>query len=79
MQRALGLIAERSFNPNFPIGLVAKDLAAKDLAYLITAATASGAEMPIADTAAEIFQAAADAGQAGLDIVAIAGRYVGAP
>ena len=58
LQRILGLIAERNFEPNFPVHLVAKDLA-----YLSAAAVDFGAEVPIINAASGVFEAGAGAAE----------------
>ncbi len=71
LERAIGLIQHRAFDPNFPIRLVAKDLG-----YLGELATDLAAETPIAAAAAATYASAADSGLGDLDIVGIADRYL---
>lgn len=70
LQRILGLIEDRDFEPNFPISLVAKDLD-----YLAAASAHLGTELPIMTAARAVFQTGRDDGFAALDIAGIARRY----
>lgn len=70
LQRTVGLIGARQFDPNFPIRLVAKDLG-----YLGELGAELGAETPIADATASTFASAADTDLADLDISGIAAQY----
>lgn len=70
LQRILGLIADRNYEPNFPIHLVAKDLG-----YLTTAASNIGATVPITAATRSVFDQAAATAQRDLDIAAIADQY----
>ncbi len=70
LQRILGLFDAADFAPNFPIELVAKDLD-----YLVAAAAAVGAELPVAEATAAIFSAADASGHGALDIAGIGVRY----
>lgn len=71
LQRALGLMAARDFAPNFPVPLVAKDFG-----YLERLAAALDAPVPLAAAAGEVYRAGAHGGEADLDIVGIADRYL---
>lgn len=70
LERILGLIADRNYEPNFPIHLVAKDLG-----YLTTAARTAGAKTPIIDTTTTVFNDGANGNEQNLDIAGIAERY----
>ena len=74
LQRVLGLMRGRQFDPNFPVPLVAKDLG-----YLDIAAEAVGADLPMMRRARAVFDAGADGAQAALDIAGIADRYLAEP
>ena len=69
LQRVLGLIERRDFAPNFPVELVAKDLA-----YLESLGATE--DLPLSGTAARVFADAASGPLAELDISGIASRYV---
>ncbi len=71
LQRILGLIAERAFEPNFPVHLVAKDLG-----YLARLAGDLHAEVPLCRAAGEVFASGASGDEADLDIAGIAARYL---
>lgn len=71
LQRILGLFSQRAFAPNFPVALVAKDFA-----YLCQLAAELGADVPIAETAAAVYEAGRREGQGELDIAGIAVRYL---
>lgn len=71
LQRTLRLMAARDFAPNFPVPLVAKDFG-----YLERLAAALDAPVPVAGAAGEVYRAGAHGGQADLDIVGIADRYL---
>lgn len=70
LQRILGLISERQYEPNFPVHLVAKDLA-----YLGAAAGDVGADVPLMTAAAAVFAEGAQGPTADLDIAGIASLY----
>lgn len=70
MQRILGLIENRAFEPNFPIHLVAKDLG-----YLTETSHRLGADVPVIRAASTVFADGVDGGLAELDIAGIARRY----
>lgn len=70
LQRILGLIGTRSFDPNFPIALVAKDFR-----YLDRLAHDVGSPTPIAQATAAVYEAAC-AEHGDLDISGIAAAYV---
>lgn len=70
LQRILGLIENRNFEPNFPVGLVAKDLG-----YLAATSENLGAELPIMNAARAVFEMGKNDGLAALDIAGIAHRY----
>lgn len=70
LQRILGLIGERRFEPNFPVHLVAKDLS-----YLVDTAGDVGASVPIADSARRVFEQRAAGPARDLDIAGIAAGY----
>lgn len=72
LQRILGLIAEREFDPNFPIRLVAKDLG-----YLVDASGDLGAAVPMVEAARAAFERARDDDLGDLDIAGIASSYLG--
>lgn len=72
LQRILGLIAEREFDPNFPIRLVAKDLG-----YLVDASVDLGAAVPMVEAARAAFERARDDDLGDLDIAGIASSYLG--
>lgn len=72
LQRILGLIAEREFDPNFPIRLVAKDLG-----YLVDASGDLGAAVPMVEAARAAFERARDDDLGDLDIAGIACSYLG--
>ncbi|MEO1064664.1 MAG: NAD(P)-dependent oxidoreductase [Actinomycetota bacterium] len=71
LQRILGLIADETYEPNFPIELVAKDFG-----YLGRLAAEVGAELPVTGAAGAVFAAGARTDDAALDIAGIARRYV---
>lgn len=70
LQRILGLISEQNYEPNFPVRLVAKDLA-----YLVDTASALGAKLPIAESAKTVFEQGANGDERDLDIAGIARAY----
>lgn len=70
LQRILGLIGERCYEPNFPVHLVAKDLN-----YLVATASEVGASVPIADSARRVFEDGAAGPARDLDIAGIAAAY----
>lgn len=70
LQRILGLVGERNYEPNFPVHLVAKDLS-----YLVNTASDVGASVPIAETTRGIFSQGAAGDEANLDIAGIAQTY----
>lgn len=71
LQRVLGLIDDREYEPNFPVHLVAKDLG-----YLAEAAREISAAIPIVDATRSIFDdGASNAEERDLDIAGIARRY----
>ncbi len=70
LQRVLGLIGERRYEPNFPVRLVAKDLG-----YLARAAEELGASVPVLEAAGEVYRQSALGEQCDLDISGIAERY----
>ena len=70
LQRILGLIQDRNFEPNFPVHLVAKDLA-----YLAETSTTLGVDVPIMEAARAVFENGVNDGLAELDIAGIARRY----
>lgn len=70
LQRIVGLIAERQYEPNFPVHLVAKDLA-----YLAATGDAASAELPMMATAGEVFARGATGPLGALDISGIASLY----
>lgn len=72
LQRILGLIADREFDPNFPIRLVAKDLG-----YLVDASGDLGAAVPMVEAARAAFERARDDDLGDLDIAGIASSYLG--
>ncbi|MEQ8436624.1 MAG: NAD(P)-dependent oxidoreductase [Ilumatobacter fluminis] len=72
LQRILRLIAEREFDPNFPIRLVAKDLG-----YLVDASGDLGAAVPMVEAARAAFERARDDDLGDLDIAGIASSYLG--
>jgi 3-hydroxyisobutyrate dehydrogenase-like beta-hydroxyacid dehydrogenase len=63
-----------AFAPAFPI-----DLVTKDFALIAGAASAAGADMPVAAAAGAAYRAAGDAGLADQNITAIAARYLRQP
>lgn len=68
LRRALGLIRDRQFDPNFPVSLVAKDLA-----YLVDVSHAKATPLPVATAVASVFAGAADQPDvANLDITGVA-------
>ncbi len=71
LQRILGLISDRSYEPNFPVQLVAKDLR-----YLALTANEVGAQVPLIDAAAKVFSTGANGAQSDLDIAGIASVYL---
>lgn len=70
LERILGLITDRNYEPNFPIHLVAKDLG-----YLTTSARTAQAETPIIDATQAVFEDGATGDEQNLDIAGIARRY----
>lgn len=70
LERILRLVEERDYRPNFPVHLVAKDLA-----YLLDTAGIHHSETPIMTTAAAVFVQGADGTERDLDIAGIAQRY----
>ena len=70
LQRVLGLIGQRNFEPNFPVRLVAKDLD-----YLADTSGDLGTDLPIMNTARAVFRSGTSDGLAALDIAGIARRY----
>ena len=70
LQRIVGLIEERTYQPNFPVHLVAKDLA-----YLVDTAHSQHSQAPMMAVAAEVFASGADGAERDLDIAGIAHRY----
>lgn len=70
LQRILGLIGDRNYEPNFPVHLVAKDLN-----YLAAAARNLGADVPIIAATEALFERGAAGDQHDLDIAGIAARY----
>lgn len=70
LERILGLITDRNYEPNFPIHLVAKDLG-----YLTTSARTAQAETPIIDATQAVFEDGATGDELNLDIAGIARRY----
>ncbi|MEM9612040.1 MAG: NAD(P)-dependent oxidoreductase [Actinomycetota bacterium] len=74
LERILGLVTADDLNPNFPVRLVAKDLA-----YLVAAADERGAELPTATAARDVFAAGAAGAEADLDIAGISRRYLPPP
>lgn len=70
MERILGLIQSGTYEPNFPIHLVAKDLG-----YLTATADELGAPVPLSGTAREIYGRGAEGDQRDLDIAGIAATY----
>lgn len=71
LERILGLIEERDYRPNFPIHLVAKDLA-----YLVDTAGKHNSETPLMAAAAAVFaQGDPDGSDRNLDIAGVARRY----
>ena len=72
LQRILGLIKTRQYEPNFPVELVAKDLR-----YLSGLAESLGANVPVIDATSGVYQAgAAHETQSDYDIAGIADRYL---
>lgn len=72
MQRTIAAISARSFAPNFPIRLVAKDLR-----YATSSRLAGDDDrVPMTAAARHTFTAAVDEGLGGDDIVGIAQRYL---
>ncbi|MEL6890649.1 MAG: NAD(P)-dependent oxidoreductase [Actinomycetota bacterium] len=70
LQRILGLIAEQTYEPNFPVRLVAKDLG-----YLVQVADLAGAPVPVSSATGAVFASAVDEGLGESDIAGVAGRY----
>ncbi len=70
LQRILGLIGARAYEPNFPVHLVAKDLR-----YLADTALTVGADLPIIAAAGSVFEDGAAGPEHDLDIAGIAQRY----
>jgi 3-hydroxyisobutyrate dehydrogenase len=70
LQRILGLIADRNYEPNFPIHLVAKDLS-----YLAAAARDADAAIPIVDATKSVFEQSTEGDERNLDIAGVAQRY----
>lgn len=70
LERILGLITDRNYEPNFPIHLVAKDLG-----YLTTSARTAQAKTPIIDATQAVFEDGATGDEQNLDIAGIARRY----
>lgn len=70
LERILGLVAADDVSPNFPVRLVAKDLA-----YLVAAAEESDAALPTASAAERVFAAGARGPEAELDIAGISRRF----
>ena len=72
LQRILGLIKSRQYEPNFPVELVAKDLR-----YLSGLAESLGASVPVMNAASDVYQTgAAHETQSDYDIAGIADRYL---
>ena len=71
LQRIVGLFRERRFEPNFPVALVAKDLA-----YAGRLGAGLDADLPVIDAVAEVFDAGAAGPQTDLDIAGIVDRYL---
>lgn len=67
LARVTQLIAARSFAPNFPI-----DLVAKDFRYVAQAAGAVGAEVPLSEAVGRVYARAAEEGFGGDDISGVA-------
>ncbi len=70
LQRILGLIEQRGYEPNFPVHLVAKDLD-----YLLETADAFDSETPVMATVKAVFCRGADGTERDLDIAGIAQHY----
>lgn len=70
LQRILGLIGARNYEPSFPVHLVAKDLR-----YLAVAASTLKAHVPIIAATGAVFEEGAAGMQQDLDISGIAQRY----
>jgi 3-hydroxyisobutyrate dehydrogenase len=70
LQRILGLIEQRNYEPNFPVHLVAKDLD-----YLLDTADACDSETPVMATVHAVFSRSADGTERDLDIAGIAQHY----
>ncbi len=71
LQRIVGLIRERAFDPNFPVNLVDKDFG-----YLTQLADSLDADTPLTRAAAAVYSAGAAGPERDLDIAGIAQRYV---
>lgn len=67
-----GLITARNFAPMFPI-----DLVAKDFRYAGAAASAAGADLPVADATGRVFERARQQGFGGDNIAGVAKLYIG--
>ena len=70
MTRVIDLMTAKSFSPNFPIELVAKDFS-----YACEAAATFGAAVPTAEAARDVFRSAVERGLGGDDISGIAQAY----
>ena len=71
LERILGLIESRDFAPNFPVALVAKDVA-----YLSGTAGEINASMPLMTAVKDVYEDGASGPERDLDISGIASRYV---